>query len=590
MKLIDTRHPDYDDVKLGKYRLTFTGGQEFIERALKRYVHERADVWVNRRELAYNPAFAEEAILEYSRAILQYQNDVSRVGGSEVYLSCCRGEDGGVDGQGSSMNNFIGRYILDELLAMGKVGAYVDNHKFLGQTLADVTGHPYMYAYKAEDILNWSFVPGHPDQLRAVLLRDIVEVIDPVSQLPIETEEQYRHIYLDPEGYCHVDFYDLEGELNSFTKLGIKIIPFIFIQIPHSLLKNVCDYQAALLNLSSSTFFYAWQSNFPFYTEQYDPMFQGRFFETRRNDNPPDPLSDNTPDNDAYSDLLDGPNPPEEKDAISIGTLSGRRYPKGVNPPSFINPSSEPMTASMNKEQQLKEEIRQLVSLNVSSLTPKMASAESKALDREGLEGGLNYIGLTLEAMERRSSLIWHAYMGQNNETTITYPESYTLLTEQGRRSEAKELKDLQHAVPSKTYQKKVAKKIAQVMFGGSSTPEELTKMSQEIDASKVPTADPDILRNDHEAGFVSTETASEGRGYPPGEVEQAREDQAERLRLIQMSQTPGAGVGTIENPGARGLPDESALPVHDAKQEKVISQASTGGRGKAKGVVADDN
>lgn len=573
------RQPTYDEITLAKYRLVYNGGQDFITIALKKYAHERLDVWEDRKNLAYNPAFAEEAISEYSRAILQYQNDVVRVGGDELYLGCCRGEHNGVDGQGSSMNSFIGRYIIDELLAMGKVGIYVDNQKSLGSTLADTAGHPYMYAYKAEDILNWSFIPGHPDQLRAVLLRDTVEDIDPISQLPVGTIEMYRHMYLDTEGYCHIDFYDTEGTLQQFFKLAIKLIPFIFVQIPHSLLKNVCDYQAALLNLSSSTFFYAWSSNFPFYTEQYDPLYADRFYETRRNDNPPDPTSDNTPNSDTYSDMLDSPNPHPDKDQIWVGPLSGRRYVKGVNPPAFINPSSEPMTASMAKEQQLKEEIRQLVALNVSSLTPKMASAESKALDREGLEGGLNFIGLTLELMERRSALIWHSYLGKNNGTQITYPESYTLLTEQDRRSEAKELKDLQHAVPSRTYQKKVAAKIATVMFGGTSTPDEIRKMTKEIENSEVPTADPTILQSDHEAGFVSTATASEGRGYSKGEAAKAAVDQAERLARIKDAQSPGVGAGNTHVGAARGISDESLLPDSEAASEKINKP----GRGIAK-------
>jgi hypothetical protein len=581
-KLVTLRHPTYDENLLGKYRLVYEGGQEFIEVALKRYVFERTDIWTDRRALAYNPAFGEEAVGEYARAILQYQNDVIRVGGNPTYLACCRGELGGVDGQGSSMNSFIGRYVISELLAMGKVGIYVDNHKFMGTTLADTYGHPYMYAYKAEDILNWSFIPGHPDQLRAVLLRDNTEVIDPVSQLPYTTEEQFRHIYLDAEGYCHVDFYDLEGTLLQYFKLDIKVIPFILVQITHSLLKNVCDYQAALLNLSSSTFFYAWQSNFPFYVEQYDPMYQDRYFETRTNDNPPDPESTNIPGTDNYSDMLDSPNPRSDKDQITVGSLSGRRYVKGINSPAFINPSSEPMTASMSKEQQLKEEIRQLVALNVSSLTPKMASAESKALDREGLEGGLNFIGLTLELMERRSAFIWHAYSGNKDGTKITYPESYTLLTEQDRRSEAKELKDLQHAVPSPTYQKKVCKKIASVMFGGAATPDEMKQMDLEIENSKVPTADPTILQMDHEAGFVSTATASQGRGYPAGESEKAAIDQALRLARIKDAQSPGVGAGA--SAGARGVADESVTPIEDAREEKRLSQVTTGGRGPAQG------
>ena len=591
-KLIGSRNPNYDPTKLGKYRLVYEGGQAFITEALKKYTHERDDVWRDRKNLAYNPAFAEEAVSEYSRAILQYQNDVIRVGGTQLYLDICKGEKSGVDGQGSSMNSFIGRFILDELLAMGSVGIYVDNQSFMGQTLADTTGHPYIYAYKAEDILNWSFVPGHPDYLRALLLRDTIETIDPDTQLPDGTDVQYRHMYLapNPDGhtdlnYCHVDFYNSEGHLTQAFKLDIQIIPFILFQLKHSLLKNVCDHQAALLNLTSSTFFYAWGSNFPFYVEEYDPMYQDRFFENRPNDNPPDPESANTAENEAYSNLLDGPEKKSDKDDIVVGALSGRRVVKGLKLPKFINPSSEPMTASMSKEEQIKNEIRQLVALNVSSLTPKMASAESKALDREGLEAGLNFIGLTLELAERRCAYVFQSYTGGKKDTKITYPESYTLLTDQDRRNEASELKELQFVVPSKTYQKNVAKRIAHTMFTGSATPEELDKMDKEIEEAKAPSADPETLRSDHEAGFVSTNTASMARGYPKGEAEKAKKDHAARLAAIKDAQSPGVGAGNI-NADARGIEDEAENPGDDAKNEKTQSQngdLDKGGRGEAK-------
>jgi hypothetical protein len=560
-------NPLYDPIELGKYRLTYTGGQSFIEIALKQYANERSDTWKLRRDLAYNPAFAEEAVNEYVHAILQYQNDVERVGGSPRYLDICGGGEQGVDGHGSSMNSFVGRYVISELLVMGRVGIYVDNFRFMGNTLADVIGHPYMYVYKAENILNWSFYQD--GRLRALLLRDFVEEIDPISQLPYELTEQYRHIYINAEGNCQVDFYDNKARLQQSIPLQLKTIPFVFLEIPSSLLKNVCDYQAALTNLASSTFYYAWGANFPLYTEQYNPMDQDRFFEGRQNDNPPNPDLEEVPTSDVeYSEATDTPNKKEDAARIYVGPLTGRRYAKGTERPGFINPSSEPLTASMNKEAQLKEEIRQLVALNVSSLSPKMASAESKALDREGLEGGLNSIGLTLENMENRVAKIWHTYLnGAKDITRITYPERYTLRTDESRRLETKELMAIQHAVPSKTFRQHVSKKIANVMFGISATQTNLTKMYSEIDAAKVPTADPDVLRSDHEAGFVSTTTASEGRGYLPGEAEKAKQDAAERLaRIAEAQSSPD---GTLKNPGARGVGDADSAPGDAADAEK---------------------
>jgi hypothetical protein len=68
---------------------------------------------------------------------------------------------------------------------------------------------------------------------------------------------------------------------------------------------------------------------------------------------------------------------------------------------------------------------------------------------------------------------------------------------------------------------------------------------------------------------LVSQELASKARGYPEGQVDQAKKDHAERLALISQAQSSG---------GARGVPDTSPDPKLDARLEKFGKE----GRGEA--------
>src|SRR5690606_25812922 len=131
-------------------------------------------------------------------------------------------------------------------------------------------------------------------------------------------------------------------------------------ELSQSLMTDISRYQIALLNLASSDINYALKANFPFYTEQQD-------FRTGSHFNQAGDVEEGT----------DG----KGKEVI-VGVTSGRAYPIGTDRPGFIHPSSEPLKVSMEKQEQLKAEIRQLIGLAISSLSPtKQSSAESKAMD-----------------------------------------------------------------------------------------------------------------------------------------------------------------------------------------------------------------
>ena len=170
-------------------------------------------------------------------------------------------------------------------------------------------------------------------------------------------------------------------------------IPFVMLDIGNSLIKDVCGHQIALLNLGSSDVSYALRSNFPFYIEQKDLRAVGAHLKHAA-----------TADGTATT----GGQGAAETD-IQVGATHGRSYDKGMNPPSFINPSAEPLRASLELQERLKGDIRELVNLAVSSLAVR-ASAESKVMDNQGLEAGLSYIGLLLESAERQLCEHWAAY------------------------------------------------------------------------------------------------------------------------------------------------------------------------------------
>ncbi len=298
---------------------------------------------------------------------------------------------------------------------------------------------------------------------------------------------------------------------------------------------------------------YALHANYPFYTEQFEPRSANEFSRRAGQEQGGEAV-------DASAGKID---------RINVGPTQGRRYPIGADRPGFINPSPEPLQISMEKQEQLKREIRQLVGLAVTNLQPKMASAESKGLDRQGLESGLSYIGLELENMERKIADYWSLYE-KSEMATIFYPEDYSIKSSEERRAEAKDLADQLPLVPSKTYRKELCKKIAELLLGRSIKAEQLDKLMKEVDSAKGMTSDFETVAKHVEIGIVDLETASEISGYPEGTVDKAKKDHADRLARIAETQTPANG---LVNGAARGNPDAGSDP---AAKEKQASKDTT--------------
>jgi len=584
-RLIDTRHPLYmkDQGQWDLWRMTYDGGQNYLNRFLQQFTkRESPEDFQQRKLVSPTPTFAKAALHDIRNAIFQRMRDIVRRGGSDNYMKAVEGQSGGVDRRGASMSSFIGINLLTELLVMGKVGVYVDMPALHGDSLAEVgDARPYLYMYRAEDILSWSCtMPESPNQFQALLLRDH-GVCYTSSQshlgisLPNGTFERYRMIWVDETtGKVNIQFYNshakpinsagVEQPTEAPIETGLDRIPFTLLDIGDSLLKDVSKHQAALLNLQSSDVSYALLANFPFYVEQRDLRGAG--------DHLKGPKS-------ADGTSTTGGQPGSDED-IKVGVTQGRAYDLKAEPPGFIHPSSEPLKASMALQEKLEDDIRKLVNLAVANKTGKRASAESKIMDNQGLEAGLSFIGLVLEAGERQVAEHWAAYeqrvVSQREIATVKYPDRYSLKSDKDRINESEKLVALMSTVPGRTVKKEMAKLVASKLLGGSSSVEIMATIMDEIDAADYTTSDHQIIIAARDAGLCGEQVASVALGFNEDEYKQAKEDHLERILRIAQAQTAGAGAGTEENAGSRGLPDMSGDPAEDARQEKAESRDTT--------------
>jgi len=366
----------------------------------------------------------------------------------------------------------------------------------------------------------------------------------------------YRLLKLTEQGVS-VRFFNQNGaETGEEIILNLTRIPFVIGDIGTSLMTDIADYQIGLMNLASSDLMYAMKSNFPFYTEQYYP--QAEHLAIRQAD---------AKDTDENPGTAVAASQAADKE-IKIGATKGRRYAKGLERPGFVHPSSEPLLASIKKQEQMIQEIRQLINLNLTNVEPRRASAEAKAFDERGLESGLSFIGLELEYMEREVARIWAEYENRSKPTpaSIYYPKNYNLRTEADRQAEA-ELKIQQSAkVPSNTYRKQTMMEVIDLTMGTKVDELTLKKMKEEVQKADVVIVDPETIRQDVEQGICSKETASKARGYPEGDHETANKEHAERAAVIAISQSRASQGGAG---AARGVTDNDTEGKKGAKDDK---------------------
>lgn len=586
-RIIDARYPSYykDSTYWSKWREVYNGGEDYTYQYLKKFTSREPDAeFVNRRSITPTPTYAKAAVNDVRNSIFQRMVDIIRRDGSQNYMRAVSGDIGGVDRRGSTMNGFIGIDVLTELLIMGKVGVYVDMPRLAGPTLADVGGaRPYIYLYRVEDILSWSYsMPDEPQEITSLLLRDrcVEEQVEfmPGVHIAKGTYERYRLLWIDPNtGLVNLQFFDKSampisldgvqlGKPQPIT-LELRRIPFVLFDIGDSLLKDVSQHQAALLNLGSSDIAYALKANFPFYVEQQDNRAIGDHLKHQM-----DPSGTATVGGQGASDR-----------EITVGATHGRIYSLGAEKPDFIHPSPEPLQASMALQEKLEDDIRKLVNLEVSNKVGKRTtSAEALKLSDQGLEAGLSYIGLVLENGERKIATYWSYYEDRNPKNRrvaiIKYPDRYSLKTDLDRIQEANKLSELVYTVPGKTAKKELQKSIVYSLLEGKISNEKMEQIEREIESAEYATSNPDIIISASEAGLCGDKVASMALGFNEDEYLQAREDHADRAARIVQAQS-SAKMGSSEetqNPGARGVSDLSDDPANEGREERKAATDTT--------------
>lgn len=560
-------HPDFSFglEEWIKWRLAYEGGRNFVNTYLEKLSARETDPdFVTRKKIAYVPKFATAAINEIKNSIYQRMSDVVRAGGPTSYAKACEGQLGGVDLQGSMMNTFIGTDVLRELLVMKRVGVLVDAPRYNGNTLLDKGDkHPYLSLYTSECIQSWNWtLEDNIRYLDSVLLREQFCLSNDYGLPYGEIQDRYRLMKRLPNGagvtvVFYNPIYDEAKKITTYPQgdtytLDIPEIPFHIFNIPVSLMQDVADYQIALMNMESSDVSFVMKANYPFFYEFFDAKSEPSYMKPVGVSDAKGVATDNTA------------RVPEAK----TGASQGRRYPKGTEAPGFTNPNPETLKVSMEKGEALKDDIYRLVNLNLANAA---RSAESKQESQRTLESQLSFLGLILQKGETRIGTFWSYFEGSDNKPTITYPENYSLRTEDERQSEADTLAKAKNDSSSKTYKKAIEKKIARLRVGPDVDNKEWAAIVNEIDSATCMLTDPTDLVNTHKEGLIDDATAASGLGLDPSVIEQAKKDRAERIKLAMEAQggaqDRGASAGAHEFGGTTSSQEKAGLPKRGAGQ-----------------------
>lgn len=555
--IVNLRHPHYlrNSRNWELWRDTFEGGEYYRDRYLQKFNDRETDSdFTVRKKMTPIPTFAKSAILDIRNSIFQRLVGVTRNGGSKLYQEASAGVGGGVDGEGTAMDAFIGKDVLTELLVMGKVGVYIDAAPPTGETLADISFPPYLTYYRLEDILSYSYAPrGKGGEFEAVLLRDWnvkVETSFGGVTLPSGTRTQFRLVWKDDLGQVWYKLFDESGNVilqdeseDGAVLTDLPRVPFVLMDIGESLLTDVSSYQQALLNLTSNDVYYAIKSNSPFLTIQRDNLGEG------------DHLKKAESAGDGHTE--------------TTGAGKGRYYGRGEERPGFIAPPSSTLEVSMQLQSRLEDSIRTLVNLSVANKAgSRTESAESKKIGQGGLEAGLSFIGLELEDGEKKIATIWAEYEDTRNPNPaiVKYPDRYILKSDLERLEEAGEQLKLVEKLPGQKVKRIVSKQIISVLLNGKFPLSVIEELNREIDTIDYILSDPSTVLAAHKAGLVGDETSSEALGFNPNEVGKAREDRAFRIEQTLKAQTPKEE--GLSNPASRGAPELDANPNSGADEK----------------------
>lgn len=552
-------HPFYlrcfDDWIL--WRLAYLSGRTFIETYTRMYsIRENPLNFAERKEFTYCPAYAKTLIEDIRAMIISQFSSIRREPGTSSFDKMLTGQDGGVDLWGSSMDYFMADKVLTELLVMGRVGVFVDMPTIeeAGTIYGQSQYRPYLYTVPVENIRNWKHIytpKGY--KLQKLVINVGVEQYNDTA-FPTSVEVVEKTFEVTPKGVtCHT--YCGE-ELRNKVTANLDEIPFVIFSLSQSLMTDIARYQVALLNMASSDVHAIIKNNFPIYTEQYDanselagllrPANQQKDFD-----------EEGSAGTAARAEVA--------SNEVALGATDGRRYPKGLERPQFISPSSEPLKISHAKQDQLKREMKELVRLTVTNLRPTDSVNSALETKRGTFSDGILTITKILQNGEQQIANLWSKFE-HATPTIVNYPSKFQELDDLQRQETAKNLFEKMESLPSLTYQKEIAKQAAQVLLQGTINSEKMDSILDEIEQAKGFCADSKVLVEIVKEGICSHELAAEIRCFPPEDLKKA---QAEHLdRVVAIAEAQGQNDPANKAPAARGVNDLDADP-NSGKKEK---------------------
>ena len=510
-------HPDINTELLKRWRLIKNGGDDFVDEFLEQRQKEDAASFRTRKKLTYDPATASSALDDVINSMAA-RLDVSRTGGTKEYQDIIAGANGGVDRNGSSMNDFLIRETIPEICFMKKNCWVI--HNFTDDS--DLRKVPWIVGYTNEQIFNWSYRDG---RLTAFAVKYKASKINPDTGFSDEEVDVIRafkltdsgvETWLQTESDEELDPLTLEAGSSRVT-LNLTKIPVVLFDLPVGLLSKIDKLQIAMLNLESADIEWLRVANITLYVEQ------GNGFPT--------------------SSLVKSEDDTEEEDnfEVTLGSKSGRRYGLGMNQPAFIAPPADPIRTSMEKQKQIEAKVKDILKATMSSMS--LASAESIQLLSQGMESCLFIIGTILKTGEEQFAEIFHEYLGRGeNQVTVSYPKKYELRTEADRHKKVKEIKEISKTLGSNTAKQYLEIEAAKTLLDGKIPYEEMVAIENEIKNTKFCIYDPDTVTSLVEGGIISHSLASESLGAPTTDYKTAEEEHIRRIVAVQVSQTSGTG------------------------------------------------
>lgn len=545
---ITARHKNFfHDLEWVKWRTCFEGGAAFRDEYLEKFTdREDPKDFERRRKLTPIPAFAKRSINAVKNAIAQRLPDVVRREGTKEWEAAVAGDGRGVDLRGSSMNGYLVRNILAELLVMGRVGVLVDAPKLdtvEGRTVsqADVGDfQPFLnrFVSEASPILIESQNDSRSDW-SSVLLETQRHKFNLITKKN-ECIRSFRYYWTEETrgDLVNVVFLDDTGVVKSHIhETDMDQIPFVVYDIGVSLMADACPYQITMLNMLSADSNYAIDANYSFLVRQ------------RGNDN-------------IGSHLKGG----KGSDTARTGATKGLYYGKNEAPPAFISPPTEPMTVSLELRNAMKAEIHELVTGSISGL-----GADGS------IEAGLAFIGTVMQSAEQRIWDHWTRFEesreGKRKSTVVAYPLDWSQKTEQERNEETKALLELSAMMGGQKAKKGLVKMAIDSRYRGKISTPDIDAMKLEIDKAPYSTSDPKIIIPAVEKKIFSAETGALALGANAGEGTKAMDDAAKRAKVVVAAQAE-AGRIAAEGQNARGDEDDTI----DSQTLKEVKAGETEG------------